>query len=297
MAQQYRPLWIWIVCGLLFTFALAGCVSSGGDGDDGGSGQEIVQEPPDDPIDDSVQDPVQEPVVQGVMPVPGSQLSDTETFSWNSVPDATEYWVHLGTTVFGQDICCSFSNGNATSITITDIPPGSGTIYLRIWYFLDGQWLGDNFTYGGDGGIAQCDDGIDNDGDGFIDLNDPGCASASDNDETDTTLPPGNGTLIDEPFEFLGFRFDQHEVFIGDLGFCFLRVSVTEIDGASGSASCNYLASEGSSSEPFEFGVAGFLAILGPNETLVIETGIGLFGELECQDIDTLEFLGCSISR
>ncbi|MCP4577622.1 MAG: cellulase family glycosylhydrolase [Deltaproteobacteria bacterium] len=30
----------------------------------------------------------------------------------------------------------------------------------------------------------QCNDGIDNDGDGLVDLNDPGCANAEDNDET-----------------------------------------------------------------------------------------------------------------
>ena len=37
---------------------------------------------------------------------------------------------------------------------------------------------------------AQCADGIDNDGDGLIDMADPGCTSPSDNDETDPA-PPG----------------------------------------------------------------------------------------------------------
>jgi hypothetical protein len=32
--------------------------------------------------------------------------------------------------------------------------------------------------------LPQCQDGVDNDGDGLIDLNDPGCLSATDNDET-----------------------------------------------------------------------------------------------------------------
>ena len=32
--------------------------------------------------------------------------------------------------------------------------------------------------------LPQCSDGIDNDGDGYIDLNDPGCTSETDNDET-----------------------------------------------------------------------------------------------------------------
>jgi hypothetical protein len=36
---------------------------------------------------------------------------------------------------------------------------------------------------------ARCADGIDNDGDGKVDLADPGCTSAADNDETDAAAP------------------------------------------------------------------------------------------------------------
>jgi hypothetical protein len=39
---------------------------------------------------------------------------------------------------------------------------------------------------------TACSDKKDNDGDGKIDMNDPGCSSPSDNDETDTTTPPGD---------------------------------------------------------------------------------------------------------
>jgi hypothetical protein len=38
--------------------------------------------------------------------------------------------------------------------------------------------------------IFQCNDGIDNDGDGKIDMVDPGCSNLSDNDELDTIPPP-----------------------------------------------------------------------------------------------------------
>ena len=37
---------------------------------------------------------------------------------------------------------------------------------------------------------AQCADGVDNDGDGKVDLADPGCANETDNDETDSPSPP-----------------------------------------------------------------------------------------------------------
>ena len=47
---------------------------------------------------------------------------------------------------------------------------------------------------GGSGGPApQCEDSIDNDGDGLIDSNDSGCENAADNDETNPTSSGGGG--------------------------------------------------------------------------------------------------------
>lgn len=43
------------------------------------------------------------------------------------------------------------------------------------------------------GGAAQCRDGIDNDADGLIDMSDPGCSSADDNDEWNSANTSGNG--------------------------------------------------------------------------------------------------------
>jgi hypothetical protein len=40
---------------------------------------------------------------------------------------------------------------------------------------------------------AQCADGIDNDGDTFVDMADPGCSSTTDNDETNAAPPPPTG--------------------------------------------------------------------------------------------------------
>ena len=63
---------------------------------------------------------------------------------------------------------------------------------------------------------TQCSDGIDNDGDGKIDLADPGCANASDNNETDPTFngtgggqfftpPPGPGITANTVGFMIGF--------------------------------------------------------------------------------------------
>ncbi|MBU1643912.1 MAG: tandem-95 repeat protein [Nanoarchaeota archaeon] len=38
--------------------------------------------------------------------------------------------------------------------------------------------------------VPQCNDGIDNDGDGLVDLNDPGCSDLSDDDETNSSSVP-----------------------------------------------------------------------------------------------------------
>ncbi|PIN69898.1 hypothetical protein COV93_03615 [Candidatus Woesearchaeota archaeon CG11_big_fil_rev_8_21_14_0_20_43_8] len=44
--------------------------------------------------------------------------------------------------------------------------------------------------------VAECSDGIDNDNDGFIDMNDPGCSSSTDDDEGDN---PNVGPTITNP--------------------------------------------------------------------------------------------------
>ena len=52
--------------------------------------------------------------------------------------------------------------------------------------------INDNDEFNAPPQAAQCADGLDNDNDGLIDLADPGCTDANDNDETDVVLPPQN---------------------------------------------------------------------------------------------------------
>src|SRR5262249_28881544 len=53
----------------------------------------------------------------------------------------------------------------------------------------------DQITVPGTGAVPQCSNLIDDDGDGLIDMNDPGCSSPLDNSESDTpTSPGGTGT-------------------------------------------------------------------------------------------------------
>jgi hypothetical protein len=91
--------------------------------------------------------------------------------------------------------------GQAT--TFTCVPPGSGQ-RLGLDRDQDGQWNFDEVlssTKPDDPGSVPgaCNDGIDNDGDGFIDLGDDGCAAASSSIEnpecSDGYDNDGDGTI------------------------------------------------------------------------------------------------------
>ncbi len=56
---------------------------------------------------------------------------------------------------------------------------------------------------------AACADGVDNDGDGLVDLADPGCTDATDTDETDSPPPPPPPPPGDEPAPIAGLGYQQ----------------------------------------------------------------------------------------
>lgn len=73
-------------------------------------------------------------------PAPGSTLSgSTVTFTWSAGVGATAYWLDVGTVqgiggIFAKNV------GLATSETVSGIPTGGTTIYIRLWTLLDGIW-------------------------------------------------------------------------------------------------------------------------------------------------------------
>lgn len=85
-------------------------------------------------------------------------------------------------------------NPNAYTISIdavTDImtitPVNGGSYTVTLWlHDLDGAF--DNFDVQISVGGSECSDGIDNDGDLLVDMDDPGCVSPSDNDESNQVL-------------------------------------------------------------------------------------------------------------
>jgi len=60
-------------------------------------------------------------------------------------PGATQYWLYVGTTGVGSANIYSNSAGLALSAGVTGIPT-SGTIYVRLWTFVD-SWRWNDYTY------------------------------------------------------------------------------------------------------------------------------------------------------
>ncbi len=108
----------------------------------------------------------------------------------------------------------SFTQAGSYDVTF-EVTDGSladeETITITVQEVVLSEVCGDGVDNDGDGFVdescTQCADGIDNDGDGLTDLFDPGCSDAADDDESDIILPPevcGDGLdndgdgLIDE---------------------------------------------------------------------------------------------------
>lgn len=91
-----------------------------------------------------------------------------------------------------QQIGSGYSNVGVNE-TLTGLSPNT-TYEYQVWgvnssYEASGAWLSfRTLTDITNPPTSQCSDGIDNDGDGLEDANDPGCISSDDNDETNTSF-------------------------------------------------------------------------------------------------------------
>ena len=92
-------------------------------------------------------------------PPAGTTLTgSTETFSWTAGGSVvTEWWLYVGTSPGERDIYNSRSLGTATSDTVSVLPTNGATLHVRLWFRVNGEWSGTNFTYtafrsGGSGG-------------------------------------------------------------------------------------------------------------------------------------------------
>jgi hypothetical protein len=81
-------------------------------------------------------------------PTPGSPISGTTaTFTWSSDPNATAYWVDIGSTAGGNDVYSSGNLNTAQTTTVYTLPANGSTIYVSLYSLVGGQWVNNPVTY------------------------------------------------------------------------------------------------------------------------------------------------------
>ncbi len=87
---------------------------------------------------------------QGVLttPTPGSQFTgSTVTFDWTAGAGATNYWLDVGSTSGGNQYYQSGPLGNVLTVTVNGLPTDGSTVYVTLYSYVGGQWLGTTYTY------------------------------------------------------------------------------------------------------------------------------------------------------
>jgi hypothetical protein len=81
-------------------------------------------------------------------PTPGTGLSGTSaTFTWSQDPNATAYWVDIGSSAGGNNVYSSGNLGTALSTTVYTLPANGSTIYVSLYSYVGGQWVNNPVTY------------------------------------------------------------------------------------------------------------------------------------------------------
>ena len=80
-------------------------------------------------------------------PAPGTLSGSTATFNWSADPNATAYWLDIGSSAGGNQYYQSGNLGNVFTTTVNSLPANSTTIYVTLYSFVGGQWLSTSATY------------------------------------------------------------------------------------------------------------------------------------------------------
>lgn len=79
-------------------------------------------------------------------PAAGSTLGTSATFSWTAGTAVTERYLMVGTASGGSNIYAGYQ-GAALSRTVSGLPTGSTTVYVRLMSYIAGSWVANNYTY------------------------------------------------------------------------------------------------------------------------------------------------------
>jgi hypothetical protein len=67
-------------------------------------------------------------------------------FSWTPGAGVTVYDLYLGTTAGSANLYNSASV-TTTSVTVPTLPSKGATVYVRLWYRINGTWQFTDYTY------------------------------------------------------------------------------------------------------------------------------------------------------
>ena len=81
-------------------------------------------------------------------PTPGSTLSGAAvTFTWAGGVGVSLYQLDIGTTLGGTDLFNKAISATTTSATVSGLPRGGRTIYVRLWSVVSWAWQRTDYTY------------------------------------------------------------------------------------------------------------------------------------------------------
>ena len=89
-------------------------------------------------------------------PAPGSTLTGTSAnFQWYGAPGATAYWIDIGNVAGGNQYYQSGSLPITTeSVAVNSLPTNGGTVYVTLYYLINGSWVSNPYTLTAFGGSA-----------------------------------------------------------------------------------------------------------------------------------------------
>jgi hypothetical protein len=81
-------------------------------------------------------------------PTPGTQLPGTSvTFDWNPGNTAKDFELFVGTLGIGTSNLYNSGETGATSATVSDLPSNGETVYVRLYWLINGSWQYASYTY------------------------------------------------------------------------------------------------------------------------------------------------------
>jgi len=88
-------------------------------------------------------------------PTPGSTLPGAiQTFTWSQGGGPTAYWLNIGSTGAGSYNIFDSGSLTGTSVTVSNLPTNSSTIYVTLFSQMNGVWQPTNYTYTASNGAS-----------------------------------------------------------------------------------------------------------------------------------------------